>query len=704
MRLFHHASLLKRCDFQSPVSCEWPPGNPGICSIDISCMRWRGAYRNMGIPRLSQDLLPYADRVVLGASPQASFTPTLAAAANIPNLIVDGPSLVYFVYNKLLSHGWLRSLTATSLPPIYNEINQGIQYLLKDFKNHGITIQHVFFDGGLPKFKRDVRLERMDKLRQQLEIYRKLHSDFPPIVASTSEVNEFEEVLWDTTAMSTRKSTLPPPPFMVASVIESLCATNSESKNHVHVVPGEADAFCARAARESSEVVAILTNDSDLAIHDLGHNGRVAWLHSIEKKQQKSVLEEACFTALSLHPAHVASRLNVPSLFNFGYERFLESGASTAVIQERVRGRSKEWRLQKEFALFRDQFSPSEIDSMTLRLCLERMDPRTAEVVIDAADSPHVYLTPVVEDPERDSSWLYGADIRRLAYSLLLQAYTTTTVTEYAKKGQRIASTSVSSLPRAEILVQAAQCCTLLASYLPPLTFDQSLPKVEDATVLLSWYALAIHLVHQEKFKLDKSPPTLSHIIQLLGLPQANQFSLTTAPRVSWEDIHLLASIHTVLYSLRMLLQISGYFLNQLNHRPAAVAENGTQPSHDQELLETIRNLHEKLCSMPPIAALFHDIPHLRHKFSEADVAARNSTIMQLKGVLDPESNPSSNSALEGIEAEERASHAGRKHEENIADWIPAKLKKKKRRRTQQTNTTQTNTHSTNTFGLLSND
>ena len=50
----------------------------------------------MGIQRLSQDLLPYAQIAVLGQNDGRGHTRT------ITQVVVDGPSLVYFVYNKLV--------------------------------------------------------------------------------------------------------------------------------------------------------------------------------------------------------------------------------------------------------------------------------------------------------------------------------------------------------------------------------------------------------------------------------------------------------------------------------------------------------------------------------------------------------------------------------------------------------------------------
>src|SRR4051794_40318818 len=104
----------------------------------------------MGIPRLSQDLHPYADRVPIGKLNPSTST------LNIEHLVIDGPSLVYLAYNRLLAYRASRSPVLNGGIPRYSEINHGFQYFLADLEDCGAQIHWIFFDGGLPIAKRSV--------------------------------------------------------------------------------------------------------------------------------------------------------------------------------------------------------------------------------------------------------------------------------------------------------------------------------------------------------------------------------------------------------------------------------------------------------------------------------------------------------------------------------------------------------------------
>ncbi|ETI22249.1 hypothetical protein G647_06322 [Cladophialophora carrionii CBS 160.54] len=653
----------------------------------------------MGIQRLLQDLLPYAERVVLGASPRSATETT-----HVEALIVDGPSLVYFVYNRLLAYHCLNCLTSFALPPTYDEINQGVRQVLDDLQIHGITIAHIFFDGGLPNSKREIRLDRMEKVRQQLDVFRRAHADFPPFSASSSGVRDFEKALWETSGISTRRSTLPAPPFMVASVIEALSATDRPWSRRVHIVPGEADLYCARAAQASTAKVAILTNDADLAVHELGERGCMALLHSLEKRQRRSATKGLEYTVLCLDPAHTASRMDVDSLFAFGFERFLDSSVSTAVIRERAREPSSLDRMKSEYNTFLEEFLPSMPADTQLKL--EGLDPRTAELIVGLDDSPHLYLTPIFEDPQRDSSWLYGADIRQLGYTLLLSSTRSRNetprqpaapVTEYARKGQRIASATVTGLKPADTIPRMAELEALLAIYVPPSSPGTA---VSDTTALPAWYALAICLVHQEKVRLGKSFITLAQVVRLFGLPQTPAFPFKTPPRISWEDVHLLANTQAVLYSLRMLYQITRYIMNQLQDPSESAAMASSDSGNVEELSTGIATLHSTLSNMPPIADLFLDIPHLRSKLSEGDIETRNLTIQRLRAVLEPTGQ--AEPGIREVLYDEGYQDTSTDHAEAV--WVSAKPKRKKRKGGRQLETQIIPTKTTNIFRLLSDD
>lgn len=657
----------------------------------------------MGIPRLSQDLHPYTERVVLGQPQQTSLA---VDASSVQTLIIDGPSVVYFVYNKLLAYKSLGSAPAAVAVLTYEEINRASQYFLHQLTRYGVDTRNIFFDGGLPEAKRGVRLLRMERLRQQLEAYRKAQPETFPIVGSPVDL-DLETALWNTPVMSTRKFTLPAPPFMVASVIERLRASD-EWKDRVQIVPGEADLFCAQAAKDSG--AAILTNDSDLAVHDLGSDGRIVLLQSIEKTV---VGRNTAVTALALNPRQMAQRLDVSSLLRFGFERSIDPSLSVSLVRERARDESRLDKYRTEYTVFAEPYlAVVPVNSSSLP-ALNSIDPRTAELIVDMkTNTPHIYLTPLVEDPSRDSSWSYGADLRQMAYSLL--GSKSTMVTEYARKGQRIAATTVLALHPSKLRDCLSETLQLL--------LDHGLSSPKDHNSMLKWYSLAFGIIFQQKLDAGKTTPKVSQILRLLGL------TVSSTSRLSWDDVHLLANTHAVLYSLRMLQQITGYVLNNRknNGLPASRGENHsvhTAPgtvSHDNEgdLVEVVEQLYECLNLMPEIEHLFLDIPHLRRHVGTLDLETRDTTIVHLKCILeaaDDEATPNtpvqstniltpgdtigphSLDASDVERSQEASSHDD--DDDDGQDWTTTNPKKK--RKIEQKANTRPSTRSANLFDLL---
>jgi len=85
----------------------------------------------MGIPRLTQDLNPYTERIALGRGDSQGLF-------NFQRLIIDGPSLVYFVYNKLLAVKLSHRLAPPGAVPTYLELNNAVLQLLVDLEEQGV--------------------------------------------------------------------------------------------------------------------------------------------------------------------------------------------------------------------------------------------------------------------------------------------------------------------------------------------------------------------------------------------------------------------------------------------------------------------------------------------------------------------------------------------------------------------------------------
>lgn len=87
----------------------------------------------MGIPKLFQDVVPYAETAILGKLPKGT------TAVEVTRLNIDGPSMVYHVYNAL---AWTQSTgdDAAGPLPTYRQINDCCVQFLNDLEASGTTM------------------------------------------------------------------------------------------------------------------------------------------------------------------------------------------------------------------------------------------------------------------------------------------------------------------------------------------------------------------------------------------------------------------------------------------------------------------------------------------------------------------------------------------------------------------------------------
>lgn len=96
----------------------------------------------MGIPKLMQDLLPYAEEIILGCSREELSKLSLPV---IRNVIIDGPSLVYYIYSRLYPRCGF-SEAGIDAQPSYTEINAGVVEFLTTLTSRGVDM----FDNHSP--------------------------------------------------------------------------------------------------------------------------------------------------------------------------------------------------------------------------------------------------------------------------------------------------------------------------------------------------------------------------------------------------------------------------------------------------------------------------------------------------------------------------------------------------------------------------
>jgi hypothetical protein len=90
----------------------------------------------MGIPYLTKHLLPYADSVLLGGGPDDQ---KLDETPRVRSVVIDGPSLVYHVYYRLLA--WMGPVhDVLDLQPTCNEVSRAVVTCLMELAREGIQM------------------------------------------------------------------------------------------------------------------------------------------------------------------------------------------------------------------------------------------------------------------------------------------------------------------------------------------------------------------------------------------------------------------------------------------------------------------------------------------------------------------------------------------------------------------------------------
>ena len=249
--------------------------------------------------------------------------------------------------------------------PTYADVVDGVKSCLDALKSQGITVAAILFDGSLPVSKRSVRLERMENMRKQLENFRKL---YPKLQSFQDDRSVRAGSPWDlcNKPVSNSRHALPPSPFLVPAILDA--ARLSWDIPGVSVVPEEADVGCARLSKALG--AAILTNDSDLALYDLGPEGCVLLLRTLTStdvngsrtskatdfRKSDTVGSNQRLLVSCLRPAQIAQRLSLPSLLGLGFERSLDSCVSTSTILQSAKESSTDEEKRQDFDKFQKQF------------------------------------------------------------------------------------------------------------------------------------------------------------------------------------------------------------------------------------------------------------------------------------------------------------------------------------------------------------
>ncbi|KAF3480997.1 uncharacterized protein GIQ15_06344 [Arthroderma uncinatum] len=566
----------------------------------------------MGIPRLKGHLLRYEETVWLGDSTPNNGENT----RKITSVVIDGPALVYHAYYSVLAT-MEQHLNPFSAQPSSDEVSTGVMKILLHLRNIGVTVEKIYFDGALPESKRETRIERMRKLASKLELAcLAKERGFKSGTAQRSRARPDTEIFFSRRSMNPKFYDLPDNPLMVATVVEDLKyrwdwesirlynhgsiegvsnLTERPWADITEVVLGEADIYCAETARERGS--AVLTGDSDLLVHDLGPRGSVIFLDSIERYEvsgTKNGLLPLGLRATEMCPCKIAKQLGVKSLQRVGYELKRDPYMKLSMITELAKSDDEKKETSSSYIAFLNEYTScayraSEEDSKEFPL----LDSKVSELVAQYyhpgfspdGDVLYSYLPVMIEKHGRRCAWAEATDIRTIAYSIFnlsfLEGKRRVTVREHSRRGERIASTSVSLLSEEDLAPLAEDLLEQLNSLLSSVK-DQELSSIPK------------HRAMKNFFKVGYAGEMLK-----------------------WDDIHLRAQILCTLYSLRMLkqfLQVSSLsggarvqrlrkqLLDVLSELPplrilsdAGIGFSGTIESHDKDISHIINVMFERL-------------------------------------------------------------------------------------------------------------
>ena len=413
----------------------------------------------------------------------------------------------------------------------------------------------------------------MELSLQKLVAVRASYGDFKSAKKGSHVAPLNAEILFDSSRpLPSRVGGVIDAPFLVPAILDRLGA--SEYSSITEVVPGEADPYCAAAARSTDSIV--LTNDSDLLVYDLGEKGALTSFSSIELQSCEDRCR--CLRARLQRPVEIAKQLGLSNLIRLAFEL---SEDYTITLNEAVKRSKLDIEISARISAFRDfgklyclepiQSHPPGASIKGARKVF--MDARVSELILQYRSPSHepvyMFLPVLIDDPSRSSAWAIAMNLRRFAYALLTQN-SSSVVLEYGRRGSRIQPTMFQTEEGYLCTSDAATICRRLSA------IDEEFGPMP---AWLTWRIFGMMEVFSWYLEGRTLPPSNMSSKAFVGRDEI---------RLSWQDIHLAAQLEAALYSVRILKQVLGYVI-QINGNSAL-----------PELLE----LYQRLASLPPLGSL----------------------------------------------------------------------------------------------------
>jgi hypothetical protein len=347
---------------------------------------------------------------------------------------------------------------------------------------------------------------------------------------------------------------IPVPAFTVPAILEAL-RTSERYKHLIHLVPGEADCFC--ADHVSREGGALLTSDSDLLLYDLGQDGSVVFFNDIELTAAESELppvltysQRAICERLSLEPGQ-------QGILSLAFEIKRDPYQKIAYWATQSKKKHAANAAPAEYADFISEYVKGSESSLTIPDSLRFLDPRVSEFILSWTSNAEIgsagpeevpnppgttfYLPMLLDRWDHESAWGPSTWIRQLAYSLCAKTPSPSlAVTEYRRTMSRKSNGQAIELLSGDEMTETAH--RLVSSCRTLTNTKAELPHLRWAM-----FCLKQEITHaSEQGKESLARMVLQRAIKSRGrLDQGN-----------WNTVHLTAQIQGTIYSLRILHQV----------------------------------------------------------------------------------------------------------------------------------------------------
>lgn len=381
--------------------------------------------------------------------------------------------------------------------------------------------------------------------------------------------------------------------FLAPSLMESLRTT--EYAEFTHIVPGEADDWCASYVRDFPRSI-IFTGDSDLLLYDYQPEVYVVFFKDIHIPLKPDT-PVYC-------PTSISKRLKVSSLLRLAYALTEHRSSSIQALVQVAQSYDAEAPGYLDFSrryIYSMRGPTYIISGPSFNQVLQTLDVRLSEFIhqvlvsSETTPTPDVFLPLLFEDPNEASAWKLGLNLRLLAYTLIMPI-SNKVVREYIRRAQDVAVQAHSALSTGELRETCDDLLTTINTWIAR----------DDFSIIHRWMltALAISL---GSFKIPHGLLTARVI--------SGDFDNT------WAFVHLNARIQAVLYSLRMLKQCITLWMANPDVK-------------EEETHSVLSRLAGTLESLPSIPELF-TIPGQASGSNHADLLEAIKEIYQATGVED---------------------------------------------------------------------